>query len=118
MIDIRADVSRNILILHLEGFLTDDELMHGVNLCISESNKLKDGYTIINDISKMKPASPAGAAEIKRAQAHVINNGVSRVIRITQNPITKIQLNRTSGEVGYQAYEVSTRAEAYALIES
>ncbi|MEP2026712.1 MAG: hypothetical protein ABJH98_03250 [Reichenbachiella sp.] len=118
MIDIKADTDQNILILHLEGFLTDDQLKTGVDLCISESNKLTKGYSIINDISKMKPASPAGAAEIKRAQAHVLNNGVSLVIRVTHNPITKIQLNRTSGEVGYQAYEVSTMEEAYELIES
>ena len=117
MIDIKADIEKNILLLRLEGFLTDDALKSGVDLCIAEAKKLSSGYFIINDISRMKPASPAGAAEIKRAQSYVINNGVGKIIRVTRNPITKIQLNRTSIEVGYEAFEVRSLEEAYQLIE-
>lgn len=117
MIDIKADTQQNLLVLRLEGFLTDEALKDGVDLCISEAKKLTKGFTIINDISKLKPASPAGAAEIKRAQAFVLENGVGRIIRVTKNPISKMQLTRTSGEVGYEAFETRSLDEAYKLIE-
>lgn len=117
MLKIKADPIRNLLVIQAEGFLTDEELKTGTDLCIVEAKKLKEGFTVINDIAKMKPASPAGVAEIKRAQIYAINHGVSRFIRVTKNPISKIQFIRTSEELGYEALEVSTIKEAYELIK-
>ncbi|SHJ90686.1 hypothetical protein SAMN04488028_10299 [Reichenbachiella agariperforans] len=116
MYDIKADEKKNLLVLILEGFLTDQELIEGADLCISEAKKLRPGFVVINDISRMKPASPQGAQEIKRAQAFVLGIGVTKVIRVTDNPVVKMQFNRTGSAAGYEALEVSTMEEALALL--
>ncbi|PIB33995.1 hypothetical protein BFP72_00380 [Reichenbachiella sp. 5M10] len=116
MYEIAADVDRNILLLRLEGFLTDDEIAAGVTLVMSEVKKLKSGFVVINDISKLKPASPQGTEDIKKAQKYVIDLGASKIIRVTENPISKMQFNRTGVAAGYEAMEVETLEAAYALI--
>jgi len=117
MYKIEADQAKNLLILHLEGFMTDEELKRGAEDVISEVDKLKPGFVVINDISKMKPASQVGAEEIKKAQIHVVKKGVSKIIRITDNPISKMQFNRTGKEAGYIAEEAKSIEEAIASIK-
>ncbi|UXP33859.1 hypothetical protein N6H18_07860 [Reichenbachiella agarivorans] len=116
MYEIKADIQKNILILRLEGYMSDEEIKAGVELTISEAKKLKSGYTVINDITKMKPASPLGTEEIKRAQAFVVSNGAAKIIRIVDNPISKMQFNRTSTAAGYHALEAKTVEDALKLV--
>jgi hypothetical protein len=117
MFEIKADSKLNLLVLRLEGFMTDDQLKQASDKCIAEAGKLKPGFTVINDISQMKPASPTGAEHIKRAQTSVIGKGVGKIIRVTENQISKMQFNRTSKEVGYNAVEVTSLDEAYRLVK-
>lgn len=116
MYNIQADTDQNLLLLHLEGFMTDQELKEAAQICIEKINKLTSGFSIINDISKLKPATPIGAAEIKRVQSIAAEQGAAKIIRITHNIVTKMQFHRTSREVGYQAFEVSTMDEAIRLL--
>ena len=116
MYKIEADQSKNLLILHLEGFMSDDELKRGADDVIKEVDKLKEGFVVINDISKMKPASQVGAGYIKNAQVHVVQKGVSKIIRITDNPISKMQFSRTGKEAGYIAEEAKSIEEALASL--
>ncbi|WP_420582822.1 hypothetical protein [Reichenbachiella sp.] len=50
--------------------MTDQELKEAAQICIDEIKKLSPGFAIINDISKLKPASPRGAAEIKKCSVN------------------------------------------------
>ena len=65
----------------------------------------------------MKPGSPKGAEEIMRAQVFVVKQGVGLIIRITDNPISKMQFSRTAKEAGYQAIEVKDMAEALKKVD-
>ncbi len=96
--------------------MSDEELETGSDLTISEAKKLKKGFVIINDISKMKPASPQGTEYIKKAQKFVIQNGAAKIIRVTDNPVVKMQFERTESSAGYEAIEVKTFEEALALV--
>ena len=118
MYRIEANVERNLVVRHLEGFMSDDELKRGADDLINEVNKLKEGFIVINDIAKLKPASQEGAEHIKRAQLHVVKAGVSRIIRVTDNPISKMQLNRTAKSAGYIAEEAKSMEEAFAMANS
>lgn len=116
MFEIKADPKLNLLVLRLEGFMSDDQLKQASDKCVAEAGRLRAGFTVINDISQMKPASPTGAEHIKRAQASVISKGVGKIIRVTQDQISRMQFNRTSREVGYHAVEVNSLEEAYQLL--
>ncbi|MEQ8474258.1 MAG: hypothetical protein RIC35_23885 [Marinoscillum sp.] len=116
MYKIEADVNKNLVVLHLEGFMSDDELKKGAEDLMREVDKLRHGFVVINDIAKMKPASQEATEYIKEAQMYVVQKGVSRIIRVTENPISKMQMNRTAKAVGYIAENVSTMEEAMEMV--
>lgn len=113
---INADPEKNLLTLRLEGFMTDQELEKGAHEVMDKAKTLRTGFVIINDISKMKPATPQGTEHIRKAQAYVLSLGASKVIRVTDNPISKMQFSRTGSTAGYHAIEVKTIEEAMAMI--
>ncbi|WP_109829636.1 hypothetical protein [Reichenbachiella versicolor] len=115
---IKADEQKNLLVIQLEGFLTNKELTEAAQKAKSEMAKLTQGFTVINDISKMKPASPEGAEEIKAAQAEAFKIGVGKIVRVVENPISKMQFNRLTNSAGYTAVEVKSIQEAYEIVES
>lgn len=115
MYHIELDVNKNLVVLHLEDFLADDELRSAAEDLMKAVDKLRRGFVVINDISKMKPASQEGAEEIKKAQIYVVQKGVSRIIRVTDNPISKMQFSRTAKAAGYIAENVSTMEEALVM---
>ncbi len=118
---IYANVPKNRLYLILNGFFTDDEVHTASDLTISEIKKLQPGFAIINDISTFKPATPAGAEDIKRAQVFAKEHGAKRVIRVVgedkvASAIAAMQFARTQQAAGYQAEIVSTVEEAEKLL--
>jgi hypothetical protein len=112
MIEVRADVAKNYLYLRLEGILKSDELRMAGDKVIEEVKKLSPGFSVINDISKFKPADEKGTEEIKRTQEYVAKKEVKKYIRITGSSVSKMQFQRTSAEVGYKAVEVANMEEA------
>lgn len=116
MYNIQSDIRKNLLILHLEGNMTDAELRQGAADVVREAAKLKPGFVVINDISKMKPATQTGAEEILKAQKQVAAMGVGRIIRVTEDPISKMQFSRTARQAGYQAENASSMEEALAMV--
>ena len=117
MYEVKSYPSKNLLVLKLEGYLNDDQMKEAADQTIREASRLTTGFSVINDISGMKPGSPKGAEEIKRAQVAVMGMRPSKIIRITNNPISKMQFNRTSQEIGYVAWEVKSMEKAMELIE-
>ncbi len=116
--DAIADLTKNRLFIHLEGFLTDEEVKFAANKVISEAKKLKPGFSTVNDITSFKPASPKGSEEIARAQIFLKENGVGHVVRVVgQKVITSIQFKRTQNEAGYIADHVATVEEALQLLD-
>lgn len=116
MYKIEADVESNLLVLHLEGFMSDEELKKGSQEVIDCVDQLKPGFIVINDIANMKPASQVGTEHIKKAQMYVAQNGVGRIIRVTDNPISKMQMSRTAKSAGYIADEAKTMEEAMKMV--
>ncbi len=116
MLTASADPSKNLLILKMEGFNTLEQLEAGRSQMINEVKKLSRGFTVINDISNFKATTPEGAEGIKTAQVFLVQSGMSKIIRITDNPTSKMQLNRISRDVGYEALEANSMQEALRMI--
>lgn len=118
MHNVSSDLKRNILFIEMQGFMSDEEVEKVADSVIEKAKGLQPGFAVINDISTFKPASKMGSKHIARAQAFLVESKVGKVIRITDNPISKMQLNRTSKTVegGYTAIEVRTMDEALSQI--
>jgi hypothetical protein len=116
--NVKADLNKNRLYIHLEGFLSGDDVKKAADSVIQEAKKMKPGFSAINNIKDFKPTTPEGANEILRAQKFLKENGVGHVIRVVgEQAITSMQFKRTQNEAGYIADSVSTLEEADALLD-
>jgi hypothetical protein len=122
-INVTANISKNRLYATLAGFLSDDEAKRVADLLVSEGQKLTSGFTVINDITELKPITSVGLEHIKDAQKTLKQLGVKRVMRVVdqKNITTKMQFFR----IGKEAYQedcvqttTSTVAEAEALLDA
>lgn len=120
MFDIKANLETNCLVLKLKGHMSDEEVGEAVEKTMSETEKLEPGFTIINDISDLNPASMASSEKIKEAQIYVFGKGVKKVIRVISNIVSQMQFTRTQDEAGvkYEVAEVSNMSEALILADS
>ena len=117
-VDIRADVAKNRLYIVLGGFFKDDEVKAAADKCIAEVKKLKPGFVVINDIREFKPASPAGADEIKRAQIFVKQSGGAKIIRVVGEAVlSQAQFERQAKEAGVASDTAASVAEAEKLLD-
>ena len=115
--EIKSDLSKNRLFVTLSGFLTDEQMKTAADMVISETKKLKPGFSVINDISNFQPASKAGTEEIQKAQIFVKNNGAGRIVRIVKdNALANMQFSRVTKTAGYNVDEATSVEEAEKLL--
>ncbi|MBI9043616.1 MAG: hypothetical protein JEZ06_03975 [Anaerolineaceae bacterium] len=117
-IDLKADMTRNVLYFTLEEFNSDDELQAAHDEAIELYKKMKPGFVLVSDARTFKPASPEGLQMVQSAQAKAVEAGLGRVIRIvSQSALSKMQLNRSEkGVEGYKAEAVTSPEEAEELL--
>jgi hypothetical protein len=110
--DIRADVPRNRLYLRMSGFMTDEEAERVADTIITEVQKLRPGFAVINDIRELKPTSPTATEHMRRAQEASSKHGHGRVIRVVGDQVvTQMQWNRTLKAVSGAGAEVAATVE-------
>ena len=103
MFDTKIDVKKNRLYITL-GVMEPGEPQQAADAIISDIDKMRKGFTIINDISQLKIVDEADQAHILRAQEHALKAGVSRVVRVVgASMLAQLQMDRKSKEAGYKA---------------
>ena len=113
-----ADTAKNRLYIVLKGSIPDEMAKAAAETVMAETKKLSAGFCVVNDISEMQPASPKGAAEIKRAQAFLGYMGVRRIIRVIPAAGPAVQKQFESPPPGYPAANAaSSIAEAEAILD-
>ncbi|MGD0856285.1 MAG: hypothetical protein ABSA18_10830 [Dehalococcoidia bacterium] len=117
-VEIRADIVKNRLYMHIQGFFPDDEARKIADIGIAEASKLKPGFDIVNNITGFKPTSPKGAEEIKRALIFVKQHGARRIIRVTgEAVISEAQFSRQSKDLNMHVDTASTVADADRILD-
>jgi hypothetical protein len=92
--------------------MSDDEARNVADRIIVEIRKLRPGFAIINDISELKPASPAATEHLRRAQEASVSKGCGRVIRVVgTQAITQMQWSRTLKAAHHGGAETATTFE-------
>lgn len=116
MNQVQIDLEKNLLIIVHEGSCNNIHEGND-NIIVSNARSLKPGFTIINDISKMRAASEDTLELIQKTQLELKKLSPSRVIRVVENPIPKMQLARTDKQAGYTAIEVKSMEEAMSIVD-
>ena len=110
--EIRADGPRNRLYLRMAGFMTDDDAMRVADTIVAEVQKLKPGFSVINDIRELKPTSQTASDHMRRAQEASVKHGSGRVIRVVgEQLVTQLQWNRTLKAVQGSGAEIAATVE-------
>jgi hypothetical protein len=116
--EIAADTEKNRLLITMTGCMSDEELKDAADAVIREAEKLRPGFSTINDIRAFKPATEDGAAEIVRAQKFLSDHGVGHVVRVIgERSLASLQLKRTQTGAGYIADHVATMEEAFRILD-
>ncbi len=82
---------------------------------VAATERLDDGFGVINDISEFTPPSPDAAAPIEEAQVTLRELGLSDVVRVVAeatSAVTENAFQRRSRAAGYAGKTASTVAEA------
>lgn len=113
---VRADRDQNCLYVTVEGFFDVGAAKSAADDVTREVANLTRGFSVINDISRLKAASEDVAEQIERLLRIIDSAGASKVYRVItkEATIAKLQharLQRKTG-VSYEVIEVESVEEA------
>lgn len=109
---IQADPTKNLMLLKLEGLLSDDFTRNASVEALFETKKLKAGYTVIEDRNRMEVESDKCKEWVNKILDTVYGMGVGRVIRIVGGESTNSQI--PSGK--FEVSEVHSMGEAIRML--
>ncbi len=117
MYETKAHAEENYLYFCLKGLMYRAEAEEAVAAIVAEGGKLKPGFTVINDLSEVRPSSPDIAEFIKTAQTQLFTMGATKLIRVVANA-TKMQLARMARETSpnYESHIATSLDEALELL--
>lgn len=111
--DVKTDTAANRIYVTLRGFSSDQEMEQHVTRVSAEVRRLKPGFTMISDISQMRPATPNGTRMLQDIMLLYKKHGIARLVRIVgDDVIAKGQFNRLAKEAGIPVHYVSSLDEA------
>ncbi|TQQ82699.1 hypothetical protein EGH24_04420 [Halonotius terrestris] len=120
MFEISADRATNRLYIDITGNVDREEMEDAADKTLSEAEKLRDGFDIINDLSGFQPPSPEAAEPIKVAQGELQEMGLSRTVRVIDDDTSPVVVNafeRRSRDVGYSGEQADSVDAAETLLE-
>ncbi|MCA9731154.1 MAG: hypothetical protein H6696_07065 [Deferribacteres bacterium] len=115
MVIIKADREKNYLYFLLEGTFDKSEFEKVESAMEVEVQTLKPDFTIINDISGFRVASPEARQILQQLQRDLFKIGAAKMIQIIgDSMIGKMQFKRSQmrADAHYEIIEVSNLTEA------
>jgi len=114
---VKADVAKNRLYLSAEGFLTPEQNQESGDRVIAELNKLKPGFDMITDLSKMEVTTQEGLQTFARLSKSFEAMNRKRSIVVMDDAIARMQIGRTGRETGRQAEYAASVEEAERILD-
>lgn len=110
---VKVDEVRQRIYLKLEGLMSDEEVTRAADEFIAALSKMKPGFVVINDITRLKVLTQASTLEVKRASEAAVAKGLSVSVRVVGDcPTANMQFNRNAASVGYATATASSAEEA------
>ena len=109
---IQADTLKNLLLMKLEGNLSDEDTRHLSNQAVFEAKKLKRGFTIIEDVSQFSESSSSAKKDLHKTEYEISKLGIGKMIRIVRDAPS----NPPEYRVDCPVKEVRSMGEAVRLI--
>lgn len=91
---IEADYKANVLNIKVEGYISNEAATAVADKIKKSIFKLKEGFTIVNDIRELKPLSPEAFWVLREIIELIDAKQPSKVVRIEGSSISKLQFDR------------------------
>jgi hypothetical protein len=107
-------------VIDLSGRIDASEIDDAAEISVEKAEQLRGGFDIITDLSGFRPPSPEAAKPIKRAQKHLKEMGVDRVVRVVYDETSQVVVNafeRRSKDVGSRGEQASSLQEAQRILD-
>jgi hypothetical protein len=119
MFEAKADTAHNFIYITIKGTLKLEEGREAASAVLEEAKKLQPGFTIIDDLSMARVATPDLDDELRAVQLLLAIMGAKRNIRIVPVSDTgeRLRFLRATEPV-YETVEVSSLEEAIELLQS
>jgi hypothetical protein len=122
MYETHSNIELNYLLIVIRGRLDRASAEALVASFAGHVQKLRPGFSIINDLSEARPAHDDVVQVMKAGQHAMFVAGAARVIRVIADgsAASSLQFSRTQREmnVGYEARVVPTMAEALRVVKT
>jgi len=112
MFQVTASPEKNRLYVTLEGHLEPAERAEAGKAFLAAIGQLRPGFDIVDDVSGLHPTDTEGLKDLRRFQAAAKIKGVRCVVRIARIPLSRLQVERISDEVGLESETVASLEEA------
>jgi hypothetical protein len=122
MYETHSNIELNYLLIVIRGRLDRAAAEAIVASFAGHVQKLRPGFSLINDLSEARPAHDDVVDVMKAGQRQMFVAGAARVIRVIADgsAASSLQFSRTQREmnVGYEVKIVSTMAEALRVVKT
>ena len=113
MFETKADTLRNYLYIKIDGTQELEEGREAANAVLEEAKKLKPGFTIIDDLSRVSAVTPDLLDELGAVQLVLTLMGAKRDIRIVPSDAAPSRSWRVAHpKAGYETVEVTSFEDA------
>ncbi len=118
--EIAVDLVKNRLFLKVSGFWkSPEQVPNYVGDIRTAAEKLKRGYTVLTDLSTMKPPTTSVGQLHVEAQQTLVTYGLSKTAEVTGTAVLlEIQLKDFARQSSMTKAEFRTREEAEAWLDS
>lgn len=117
---VRIDAKRNRVYLTLVGYQDVEEARRMRDLYTAAVQSMEPGFTVLVDVTRYKPGSPAVAEVHREAVRAAEEAGVRRVARVVGTaPLGGMQIERIArAEAQYESQNFATFEEAEAYLDA
>ncbi|NOJ83906.1 hypothetical protein HNV28_37325 [Myxococcus xanthus] len=115
---VEALVGKNRLVIRLWGVVTEEEALQIGDASLRALERLRPGFDILSDLTGVTELPESGSGQIERVVEAARVRGFRRVVRVVgRSAMAAVRFQRSSRNVGHEAYLAFSLEEAEQLLE-
>ncbi|WP_338864301.1 hypothetical protein [Myxococcus stipitatus] len=118
MFEVEALVAKNRLVVRLWGDLTTDEARRVGDAAVAAIERLRPRFDLLSDLKGVTSLCSESSVQMRRIMEAAKARGFRRVVRVVgRSAEAALVFERTSREMGYDAYLAFSLEEAERLLD-
>lgn len=99
MYEVKYDITKNRMLIKLEGFITKEEAVNYTMACEEVFKKVKPNFTFLADLRNLKTLPQESIDEIQKVRFSSIKHGGYKGATVLKDTIVRMQTKRTANQI-------------------